>query len=85
MKSQVKVLVELRRVCDSRSWQYEYFKLKYLNSFQQVEASRSIAEIAAIQEQLRRLLLLLLLLLLPPPSPPSLLILTLLLLPLLLI
>ena len=46
-----------------------------LNSFQQVEASRGIAEIVSIQEQLRRLILLVLLVL-PSPLPPSLLILS---------
>ena len=46
------------------SLQYKSFKFKYLHFFQQVEGSRSIAQVVSIQEQLRRLLLLLLLLLL---------------------
>ena len=41
------------------SLQYKSVKFKYLHSLQQVEGSRSIAQVVSIQEQLRRLLLLL--------------------------
>ena len=57
------------------SLQYKSVKFKYLHSLQQVEGSRSIAQVVSIQEQLRRLLLLLsalLLLLLLPTNPLSL-------------
>ena len=71
LKSQVKVLVELRRVCDI-SMILQYQNIKYLHSFQQVEASSSVAELVSIQEQSRRLMLLLLSALLLSATPLSL-------------